>query len=310
MCAGQCGIGLAGHPSRTPDTQRIRAADTRVPQRDEQEEGMKRHASKDNEMIAAQLRSPAMALKAELVSSEGRRALSAEFLGTLLFLVFSAGTVAVTGGLLAERMTSARLLAVALAHGLAYSIFVAATLPISGGHLNPAVTFAALMSRQIHAAKAVMYMVAQCAGAVAGALLLMVMIPTSMHGTLGSDALAARVTVAGGLVTEIVLTSVLVAAVLAATRGVSPVRLGVIGLVVVLGELLGGPLTGASMNPARSLGPALVAGAWGNHWIYWLGPFAGAAVAIFVYDAGFSMASKGSRSMSEANHKPSAARSY
>jgi MIP family channel proteins len=271
---------------------------------------MKRHASKDNGMMTAQLRSPAMALKAELASSEGRRALSAEFLGTLLFLVFSAGTVAVTGGLLAERMTSARLLAVALAHGLAYSIFVAATLPISGGHLNPAVTFAALMSRQIHAAKAVMYIVSQCAGAVAGALLLMVMIPTSMHGTLGSDALAARVTVAGGLVTEIVLTSVLVAAVLSAARGLSPVRLGIIGLVVVLGELLGGPLTGASMNPARSFGPALVAGAWGDHWIYWLGPFAGAAVAIFVYDAGFSMVSKGSRAMDEVHHKPSAARSY
>jgi MIP family channel proteins len=267
---------------------------------------MKRQASKDGMVV--QLRSPALALKAELVSREGRRALSAEFLGTLLFVVFSAGTVAVTGGLLAERMTSARLLAVALAHGCAYALFVAATLPISGGHLNPAVTLAALLSRQIAAAKAFTYMVAQCAGAVAGALLLMVMIPASMHGSLGAPALASRVTAAGGLVTEIVLTSVLVAAVLVAGRGVSPVRLAVVGLVVVLGQLLGGPLTGGSMNPARSFGPALVAGMWTDHWVYWLGPLVGAAVAIFIYD--FSLMSHGGRSMGEVGHKPSAARSY
>jgi MIP family channel proteins len=251
----------------------------------------------------------ALALKSELTSTDGRRALSAEFLGTLLFLVFSAGTVAVTGGLLAERMTSARLLTVALAHGLAYLIFVAATLPISGGHLNPAVTLAALMSRQIAPARALLYMVAQCGGAVVGALLLMVMIPASMHGTLGSDMLAARVNVVGGVVTEIVLTSVLVTAVLAAGHSVSSVRLAVIGLVVVLGELLGGPLTGASMNPARSFGPALVAGVWSNHWVYWLGPFLGAAVAIFIYDFCFSVVSRGARAM-DVSHKPSTARSF
>jgi MIP family channel proteins len=271
---------------------------------------MKRQSSKEGGTVVVQLRSPALALKAEVASPEGRRALSAEFLGTLLFLVFSAGTVTVTGGLLAERMTSARLLAIALAQGAAYSIFVAATLPISGGHLNPAVTLAALLSKQIGAAKALLYMLAQCAGAVAGALLLMVMIPASMHGNLGADTLAARVTVGGGLVTEIVLTSVLVAAVLAAARGASPVRLAIVGLVIVLGQLVGAPLTGASMNPARSFGPALVAGMWSHHWIYWLGPFVGATVAIVIHDFCFSVDSKGARAMGEVNHRPSPARSY
>lgn len=270
---------------------------------------MKRQASKDAPVVI-QLGSPVRALQAEMASKDGRRALSAEFLGTLLFLVFSAGTMTVTGGLLAERMSSARLLTVALAHGLAYLIFVAATLPISGGHLNPAVTLAALMSKQIGAARAFLYMVAQCAGAVTGALLLMVMIPPSMHGTLGADVLASRVSLAGGVVTEIVLTSVLVAAVLNAGRAASPVKLTVIGLVVVLGELLGGPLTGASMNPARSFGPALVMGAWSSHWIYWVGPFVGAAVAIFIYDVCFSVLSHGSRSAGEAHHKPATARSF
>lgn len=265
---------------------------------------MKRQSSNGHGMMVVHK------LKAELASRDGRRALLAEFLGTLLFVVFSAGTVAVTGGLLAERMTSARLLAVALAHGVAYAVFVAAAMPISGGHLNPAVTFAALMSKQIRAAKAAMYIVSQCAGAVAGTLLLMVMIPSSMHGTLGSDMLAARVSIGGGLVTEIVLTSVLVAAVLGAARGGSPVRLAVVGLVVILAQLVGAPLTGGSMNPARSFGPALVAGVWSNHWVYWLGPFVGAAVSIFVYDVCFSVVSKGARSMGEVNHKPAPARSF
>lgn len=261
---------------------------------------MKRQSSNGNGMMVVER------LQAELASHEGRRALMAEFLGTLLFVVFSAGTLAVTGGLLAERMSSARLLAVALATGVAYAVFVGAAMPVSGGHLNPAVTFAALMSKQIHAAKAALYVVSQCAGAVGGALLLMVMIPSSMHGTLGSDMLASRVTIGGGLVTEIVLTSVLVAAVLAAARRESPVRLAVVGLVVVLGQLVGAPLTGGSMNPAGSFGPALVAGVWNNHWVYWLGPFIGAAVAIFVYDVCFHVVSKGARSMGEANNKASA----
>ena len=265
---------------------------------------MKRQSSNGHGMVVVHQ------LKAELASRDSRRALMAEFLGTLLFVVFSAGTVAVTGGLLAERMTSARLLAVALATGVAYAVFVPAAMPVSGGHLNPAVTFAAFMSKQIRAARAAMYVIAQCIGAVVGTLLLMVMIPSSMHGSLGSDMLASRVTIGGGLVTEIVLTSVLVAAVLAAGRGASPVRLAVVGLIVVLGQLVGAPLTGGSMNPARSFGPALVSGMWGNHWLYWFGPLAGAAVSIFVYDVCFSVVAKGARSMGEANHKPSAARSY
>ena len=265
---------------------------------------MKRQSSNGNGLMVVHQ------LQAEFASRDGRRALMAEFLGTLLFVVFSAGTVAVTGGLLAERMSSARLLAIALAHGVAYAVFVAAALPVSGGHLNPAVTLAALMSKHIRAAKAVLYMLSQCAGAVVGSLLLMVMIPTSMHGTLGSDMLASRMTVGGGLVTEIVLTSVLVAAVLAAARGGSPVRLAIVGLIVILGQLVGGPLTGGSMNPARAFGPALVAGVWSHHWIYWLGPFIGAAVAIFVYDVCFTVVSKGARSMAEGNHKSSPARSF
>ena len=83
-----------------------------------------------------------------------------------------------------------------------------------------------------------------------------------------------------------------------------------IALIVGANILAGGAFDGASMNPAVSFGPAVVSWTWDNHWVYWLGPFAGAAVAIFVYDVCFSVASHGARAMGPVSHKPSAARSY
>src|SRR5262249_21054440 len=105
----------------------------------------KTQLSQQDEGVVLTFRSPATVVKAELARPNARRALTAEFLGSLLFVVFSAGTVVVTGGVLGEKLASARLLAIALAHGLAFSLLVAATQRVSGGHLNPAVTFAALV---------------------------------------------------------------------------------------------------------------------------------------------------------------------
>ena len=232
-------------------------------------------------------RSPATMVKTALASAETRRALSAEFLGSLLFVVFGAGTVIVTGGLLAEKLASARLLVIALAQGLAFLLLVAATLPISGGHLNPAITFAAMIARKISVTKAVMYMTSQCAGAVAGALALSLMVPAATQGNLGAHMLGMKVTAGGALTTEIVLTFVLVSAVFATTMsGSRPVTLGAaaIGLASILGYLFAVPLTGGSMNPARSFGPAFVTGFWKDHWIFWVGPLAGGAIAAFVHE--------------------------
>lgn len=237
--------------------------------------------------VVVTFRSPATAVKAELALPNARRALAGEFLGSLFFIVFGAGTVAVTGGLLGERLTSARLLAIALAHGLAFSLLVAATRRVSGGHLNPAITFANLIRRQIGVTKALLYVLSQCSGAVAGALLLTLIIPTSLQGNLGANELGMRVTVGGGLLTEILITSVLVSAVFASTAVASRhASFGFIavGLTVVVGQLFGVALTGGSMNPARSLGPALVVGAWTNHWIFWVGPLVGGAVAAVGYE--------------------------
>src|ERR1043166_171820 len=119
----------------------------------------------DRGMVVVKLRSPATTVKDELASAEARRALMGEFLGSLLFVIFGAGTVAITGGVLAERLRPPRRLRLALAHGVAFMLLVAAMMPISGGHLNPAVTFAAMVGRRMSFTKGVLYIVAQCAGA-------------------------------------------------------------------------------------------------------------------------------------------------
>lgn len=251
----------------------------------------KSEALHDRGMVVLKLRSPATTVKDELASAEARRALMGEFLGSLLFVIFGAGTVAITGGMLAERLDSARLLVLALANGLAYMLLVAAMLPISGGHLNPAVTFAAMVGRRMTFTKGMLYMIAQCAGAAAAALVLTLVIPVGTHGTLGANALAPRVSMGSGLVTEIVVTFALVSAVLAATMGSTrPAAMGLagIGLTCVLAHLFAGALTGASMNPARSFGPAFVAGAWKDQWIFWIAPLAGGALAACVHELFFS----------------------
>lgn len=214
----------------------------------------------------------------------------AEFITTLLFIFLGAGTVVVTGGLIKEGLTSARLVAIALAHGLAIALLVASTAKISGGHINPAVTFAALITRKIDIQKAIMYVIAQLVGAVVGAGLLALIVPTAAQGNLGAHGLGAGISAGGGLVAEIVLTFALVFVVFATAmdpKGLGHLAPLAIGFTIVVDHLVGVPITGAGMNPARSFGPAVVAGAWENHWIYWVGPLIGAAIAGLVYESVF-----------------------
>ena len=107
---------------------------------------------------------------------------------------------------------------------------------------------------------------------------------------MGSHGLGANVTVGGGVLAEIILTFVLVFVVFVVfatamdPKGLGHVAPVAIGLAVLVDHLFGVPVTGASMNPARSFGPALVAGAWENHWIFWVGPLIGGALAALVYE--------------------------
>ncbi|MBI4240935.1 MAG: MIP family channel protein [Candidatus Rokubacteria bacterium] len=215
------------------------------------------------------------------------RATLAEFIATLLFVFLGAGTVVVTGGLMKEGLTAARLVAIALAHGLAIALLVAATARISGGHINPAVTFGALITGKINLGKAIAYAVAQLVGGVVGALLLKGVIPAGAQGNLGAHGLGAGVSAGGGLLAEIVLTFALVFVIFATAvdpKGLGHIAPAAIGLTVLVDHLFGVPVTGASMNPARSFGPALVAGAWDTHWIFWIGPLIGGGLAALVYE--------------------------
>ncbi len=172
---------------------------------------------------------------------------------------------------------------IALVFGLVIMVMVYATGHLSGAHINPAVTAAFTLTRHFPPRDALAYVAAQCLGAVAGALVLLGAW-TDKPGRLG----ATVPTVGAGtaLVYEIALTAFLmfvIVAVATDTRAVGAAAAIAIGGTVGLDALFGGPVTGASMNPARSLGPALAAGEWRDFWIYVAGPLIGAGLGALAY---------------------------
>lgn len=218
------------------------------------------------------------------------RAVFAEFIATLLFVFVGVGTVVVVTGVIGANPGSdvAALTAIAFAHGLAIALLVAGTAKISGGHINPAVTFGAVITGRMKLSTGGLYVAAQLAGAVIGALLVKAAVVGQFEGNLGAHALNLEVLdgVGAGVLVEAVLTFVLVFTVFATAmdkRGMANLAPIAIGLAVLVDHLVGVPLTGASMNPARSFGPALVAGFWDDHWVYWLGPLIGGGLAALVY---------------------------
>jgi MIP family channel proteins len=165
---------------------------------------------------------------------------------------------------------------------------VTATAHISGGHVNPAVTFAMMITKNITIKKGIGYIVSQLIGAtLAGFALRAIFSPNYWSAVnLGTPALASGVPFLNGIFIEAILTFFLVFVIFAVAvdkRATQPVFGFAIGLTIAFDILMGGPLTGASMNPARTFGPALAAGFWENHLVYWIGPLLGAAVAGLVY---------------------------
>jgi aquaporin NIP len=172
---------------------------------------------------------------------------------------------------------------VSLVFGLIIMVMVYATGHLSGAHINPAVTIAFTLSRHFPARDAAAYVGAQLIGATAAALMLLAVWP-DQPGELGAT--IPSVGVGSAFVYELVLTAFLmfvIVAVATDTRAVGAAAAIAIGGTVGLDALFGGPVTGASMNPARSFGPALAAGEWSDFWIYVAGPLAGAALGAFAY---------------------------
>ena len=234
----------------------------------------------------------------DLSSRNTWREVVAEFVATLCFVILGVGAVVSSGIFLGdeETVTLSRMLVIALGHGMAIAIMVAATARISGAHLNPAVTFSAVLTRKIGVTKGGMYVMAQLMGAILAACLIKAIIPDALEGGLGTHALGGGITSGGGVAIEIILTFILVFVIFAtAMDSDGPVHLApiAIGLAVMVDIFVGLPLTGASMNPARSFGPALAAGAWADHWIFWVGPLTGASMAALFYQYVFQRSSDG-----------------
>jgi aquaporin NIP len=172
---------------------------------------------------------------------------------------------------------------VALAFGLAIMVMVYATGHLSGAHINPAVTVAFTLTRHFPRRDALAYIPAQLAGATAAALLLRAAWPAE-PGALGAT--IPTVAAATALGYEVALTAFLMFVVMAVatdTRAVGAAAAIAIGGTVGLDALFGGPVTGASLNPARSFGPAVAAWEWQDFWVYIVGPLLGAALGALAY---------------------------
>ena len=221
-------------------------------------------------------------------------ALIAEAVGTFLFFFVGAGSVVLGDYLAANGGTGPGLLGVALAHGLALAVLVSALGAVSGGHFNPAVTFGVWIMGRITPMRAVLYVVAQLVGGLAAGLALKIVFADAWQASnIGTPALGASITPAIGIGIEAVLTAFLVLAVIGTAVDARAPKIGglAIGLAVAADILVGGPLTGAAMNPARWFGPAVAAGAYADWYVWWIGPAIGAAVAALVYWSSLAEAS-------------------
>jgi MIP family channel proteins len=174
---------------------------------------------------------------------------------------------------------------VAAAFGLVVMAMVYATGHLSGAHINPAVTVAFTLTRHFPLRDAGAYVAAQFAGAAAAGLALLAVWPAK-PAALGATAPA--IGLGGAFTYEFLMTAFLMFVIMAVatdTRAVGAAAAIAIGGAVAMGSLLGGPVTGASMNPARSFGPALASGQWQDFWLYLLAPLAGAAAGAIAYQA-------------------------
>jgi MIP family channel proteins len=223
-------------------------------------------------------------------------ALVAEAIGTFLFFFVGAGSVVLGDYLAAGGGAGPGLLGVALAHGLALAVLVSALGAVSGAHFNPAVTLAVWIMGKIAPMRAALYVVAQLVGALGAGLALKAVFPDSWQpSNIGTPALGHGVTPILGIGIEAVLTALLVLAVIGTAVDSRAPKIGglAIGLAVAADILVGGPLTGAAMNPARWFGPAVAAGAYADWYVWWIGPAIGAAVAALIYRYSLAEASQG-----------------
>jgi len=226
----------------------------------------------------------------------------AEFFGTAIFVFLGCGAVASAIEFLhgsTDGTYVSLIILVAMAHGFAITVTIYTIGDVSGGNINPAVTWALVFTRKMSSVRGILFVLAQCSGAIFAAFILRTLLPQEYENTLGCHSVNDKMTAAEGLWFEIVLTFIFIFVVFGTAVSpfvgkMAPVSGGsneygpgkltplALGLTILTLHCVGIPFTGASMNPARSLGPAVVATCWTNHWIYWVGPFIGSSIAALV----------------------------
>ncbi|CAD5126567.1 DgyrCDS14662 [Dimorphilus gyrociliatus] len=203
------------------------------------------------------------------------KSILAEFLAVLLLIVIGCSSCK-------DEYLKPNTVRISLGFGFTIAILVGAISHISGGHLNPAVSLGLFIARRCEFLRFIFYSIAQVAGAIVGAAIL-----KGIHGkVIGTT--EPSVSSAQGFAVELIITFVLVFVVLACTDSKrsdspGPVPL-IVGLTIISCHLFAVDVTGAAMNPARAIGPALIASKWGGHWIYWAGSLLGGVLSAIMYE--------------------------
>jgi len=223
-----------------------------------------------------------------------------EFFATLIFVFIGTGAVVSSQAQLGSSSIGVpNLTLIALAHGFCIMVLVYAVGEVSGGHINPAVTWACLLTNKISFIRALIYVIAQLCGAVVGSAVLKSILPTTLQYGMGCHSLNSALSPGQGFGCEVIFTFIFIFVVFAtaispfagklaplsggeAEYGPGKLTPFAVGMTILILHCVGIPFTGASMNPARSFGPAIIHHCWDNHWIYWAGPLVGSSIAAVV----------------------------
>ena len=215
----------------------------------------------------------------------------AEIIGTYILVFIGPGAVITFASTLGFESPSASLFAIGFAFAVAVAVAIYSVGHISGCHINPAVTISLAVIRRFPSREVVPYIVAQLIGAVlaSGTHLAIYGYATAQKVHFGLTEPGAIIGHSAGIATlnEIVMTFILMWAIMGiAVSGKAPIGWAGWGIGLIVGALIwwGGPISGTSLNPARTFGPAVFSGVWSTHWVYWVGPIIGAVIAAVVYE--------------------------
>jgi len=233
------------------------------------------------------------------------RGAAAEFFATMIFIFIGTGSVVACKAELGfANIGVPSIILISLAHGFCIMVLVYAVGEVSGGHINPAVTWACLFTGKISVVRAIVYILVQLFGSIVGSSLLRSMLSQSIiaGSGMGTHGLNSKLTVQQGFWAEVIFSFIFIFVVFATAispfagkftplrgdagsgKSYGPGKLTpfAVGMTILILHTVGIKFTGASMNPARSFGPALVNNKWANQWIYWAGPLVGSTFAAII----------------------------